>query len=97
MKARAAVNGFVAEGSTYETEKEIGRGKRKIKRNRLFHDSDSDEIKKYSKKSIPAPPSVPFKSIQRKIIHKPKQKGLLPKACSPPTEVSYMLLILKLI
>lgn len=51
MKAKAAVNGFVAEGSVYETEKEIGRRKRKKRRNRLFEDSESDEeIKKCKKK-----------------------------------------------
>jgi len=61
LKARAAVRGFVAEGSAYETEKETGRGKRKKVRNRFF-DSDSDEeIIRRNKKSISAPPTVLFK------------------------------------
>lgn len=94
MKARAAVNGFVAEGSAYETEKEIGRGKRKKRRNRLFEDSESDEeIKKCKKKLIPAPPSVPFKCIRKKnVIENPqhKFKNFSTKATSPSTKVSHM-------
>ncbi|XP_018398538.1 PREDICTED: uncharacterized protein LOC108776425 [Cyphomyrmex costatus] len=67
MKARIAVKGFVAEGSAYETEKETGRGKRKKVQKKLFSDSDSDEdITKHNKKSIPLPPSVPFKCKQVK-------------------------------
>ncbi|XP_026831327.1 uncharacterized protein LOC105283118 isoform X4 [Ooceraea biroi] len=62
IKARAAVRGFVAEDSAYETEKETGRGKRKRMRNRMFENTDSDEENtRCNKKSIPAPPSVPFK------------------------------------
>lgn len=67
----------------------------KKKRNILFEDSDSDEeIKTYSNKSVPAPPSVPFKSIQKKdIIEKSKRKfqNLLPKASSPSKKVCHML------
>jgi len=62
----------VTEGSTYETEKEIERGKRKKVRNRFF-DSDSDEeiIRRNNKKSIPLP-SVPFKcaSVKKTVQNK---------------------------
>lgn len=84
----------MAEGSAYETEKEIGRGKRKKKQKRLFDDSESDEeIKKCNKKLIPAPPSVPFQRIQKKnVIKNPqhKLKNLPAKASSPSTKVSHM-------
>lgn len=99
MKARAAVNGFVAEGSAYETEKKTGRGKRKRVRNRLFEDTDTDfdkDIIKRRKKSIPAPPSIPFKSMQIKknITQKsePELNNRLPMASCSSTKVSHMLI-----
>lgn len=102
IKARAAVRGFVAEGSAYETEKETGRGKRKRVRNKLFEDTDSDEeIINRSKKSIPAPPSVPFKRVSvRKEIKKTENKldnCLFPVTFFPPSKVSYIFVTLNLI
>lgn len=95
VKARIAVRGFIAEGSAYETEKEIGRGKRKRIRNRLFEDTDSDEeTVKRNKKSIPAPPSIPFKCKQVKENMTQEAEcelnNNLPTVSFSPSKVSYM-------
>ncbi|XP_067210146.1 uncharacterized protein [Linepithema humile] len=92
IKVRAAVRGFVAEGSAYETEKETGRGKRKGVQNRLFEDTDSDEeIVNRSKKSVLAPPSVPFKHVpvRKEIIQKTGNElnyCLFPVTSFPPSK-----------
>gem|GEM_PF-3839240 len=84
----------MAEGSAYETEKETGRGKRKKVRNRFF-DSDSDEeiIRRNNKKSISAPPSVPFKRVSvKKTVQKAKNElsnCLLPITSFPSSKVSF--------
>lgn len=89
----------MAEGSAYETEKETGRGKRKKVRNRLFEDTDSDEeIVKHSKKSVPAPPNIPFKRVpvRKDIIQKPENElnnRFFPMTSFPPSKVSHMFVI----
>lgn len=60
LNARKGAKGF-EENSAYETEKELGKGKRKRFCKIIETDSDSDiAIRKKSK--FPAPPKVPFKS-----------------------------------
>lgn len=74
LNARKGAKGF-EENSAYETEKELGKGKRKRIKKIIQSDSDSDfEIRKKSK--FPAPPKVPFKSQDIK-INKAKKLNLL--------------------
>jgi len=86
----------VAEGSVYETEKETGRGKRKKIRNRFFL-TDSDEeivVEKLNKKSVPEPPSVPFKpSVKKNIIQKTENElnnPFYPMTSFSSSKVSHM-------
>lgn len=58
LNARQGAKGF-EENSAYETEKELGKGKRK-RFPKIISDNDSDiEIRKKSK--FPAPPKIPLK------------------------------------